>query len=154
MINEKQLNMILYDKFSYKNYIYNYLYNLLNTPLKSYLINIYNITDFPNESFLIALFYLNKIKYKIVNDDINICLFVCIIIANKQLLDEIINVEKMCNILNIKYSEYIKYEVYILNILNWDTFVNYDNIQFFKNLKCNNLPPSSIKWVDTTVIVN
>lgn len=132
MINEKEFNILFQEKYnniSLIQYIFGY------SPLKTYLNNIYRITEFPIESFIIALFYFSRIKNKIRKNKLYNYLFTCIIIANKQLFDEIICVKKICSILNINFDKYLIIELDTLNKLDWNTFIDDYSINSFNTFK-------------------
>ena len=103
---------------------------LFGSPLKKFIKNIYNKLEIPKESFIISLYYLyyfyhkNKHNKKMMEDffnNINIYLFLCIIISLKHLFDHKINTNNICYLMNINYSIFLKTEIIILNGLNWDT---------------------------------
>ena len=141
MINENQLQRILL----IKNTLFKYNNNktFFGSPLKKFINNIYNKFEIPKESFIISLYYLynfyninknDNCLMKELFDNINIHLFTCIIISLKQLYDENININNICNLLNINYKEYLKIEIIILKGINWNTSFNNDSFEKFKKL--------------------
>lgn len=141
MINENQLQRILLIKNT--PFKYNNNKTFFGSPLKKFINNIYNKFEIPKESFIISLYYLynfyninknDNCLMKELFDNINIHLFTCIIISLKQLYDENININNICNLLNINYKEYLKIEIIILKGINWNTSFNNDSFEKFKKL--------------------
>lgn len=138
MISENQLKKILLvDDYLIKNNK-----TLFSNSLKNFINKIYISLKIPKESFIICLYYIyiyynkNKDNNIIINDlfkNINIYILTCIIISLKQLFDENINIEQICNQLNINYKDIIKYELKILIDLDWKTSYLNDNFKNFKN---------------------
>jgi hypothetical protein len=139
MINENELSRLLFvddNKLKKNNN------TLFGSPLKKFINNIYNTFQIPKESFIISLYYLynfyniNKDNIILINDffdNINIFFFTCLVISLKQLHDEVFNVKLLCNLLNIKYDQFTKYEFIILKGINWNTSYATDNFIIFKN---------------------
>jgi len=126
MINEYQFNSIVKNKLIKK-----IKYNFLNySYLKNYINKIYNNFDLPRESFIIALYYLKKCTQR----DVKLKLYVLssIIIANKQLLDDRLNLVKIYNFLNVNIKEEKKKEIEFLKLLNWNTYYNTEEYENFK----------------------
>lgn len=139
MINEIQLNNIL----SNNNYKIKSNKSLFGSPLKKFIKDIYNKFDIPKESFIIGLFYiynyynLNKSNNKLIDSlftNINLYIFTCILISLKHIHDEKLNIDQICNLINIKKSDFIKTELIILKGLNWNTSFNNNNFYDFNEL--------------------
>ena len=129
MINEYQFNIILSNNyFDLENY--NSVFN--SSKLNKYIKRIYDITNFQYETLIIALYNINKIIIFIPNDKLKIFLFVLIILINKQLFDEHINVKKICYFLLLDFDEYVLTEILILKLLKWNIFINYNCENFLK----------------------
>ena len=138
MINENELSILLFIK---NNKLKNNK-TLFGSPLKKFINNIYSKFEIPKESFIISLYYLynfyniNKSDNLLMKDffeNINIHFFTCLIISLKQLHDEIFNMKYICNLLNINYYEFTKYELIILKGINWNTSYATDSFIIFKN---------------------
>jgi len=138
MINENQLSKLLFiDNNKLKNNK-----TLFGSPLKKFINNIYSKFEIPKESFIISLYYLYNF-YNINNNDkllmndffdnINIHFFTSLIISLKQLHDEIFSVKHLCNLLDINYDKFTKYELIILKGINWNTSYASNNFITFKN---------------------
>ena len=132
MINEYQFNILLENNY----FDINYLNNLFGfSKLKKYINKIYDITKFQTETFIISLYYINKIIIFIPKNKFNIILLVVIIIINKQLYDEIINVKKICSILFINFNEYLLTEIFILKLFKWDIYIDCYDCNDYLNFK-------------------
>ena len=138
MINENQLSKIL---FINNNKLKNNK-TLFGSPLKKFINNIYNKFEIPKESFIISLYYLynyyniNKNDKLLMNDffdNINIHFFSSLIISLKQLYDESFSVKYICDLVDINYNEFTKYELIILKGINWNTSYVTDDFTIFKN---------------------
>lgn len=138
MINENELSKLLFiDNNKLKNNK-----TLFGSPLKKFINNIYHKFEIPKESFIISLYYLynfyninksDKLLMKDFFENINIHFFTCLIISLKQLYDEIFSVKYACDLLNINYYEFTKYELVILKGINWNTSYASNNFITFKN---------------------
>ena len=138
MINENELSKLL----SINNNKLKNNKTLFGSPLKKFINNIYSKFEIPKESFIISLYYLynfyniNKNDKLLMNnffENINIHFFTCLIISLKQLNDENLNIRYICDLLNINYEEFIKYELIILKAINWNTSYASNNFTIFKN---------------------
>jgi len=138
MINENELSKLLFiDNDKLKNNK-----TLFGSPLKKFINNIYSKFEIPKESFIISLYYLyifyniNKNDKLLINNffnNLNIYFFTCLIISLKQLYDEIFSIRYVCNLLNINYDKFTKYELIILKGINWNISYISEDFIIFKN---------------------
>jgi len=138
MINENELSKLLFiDNDKLKNNK-----TLFGSPLKKFINNIYSKFEIPKESFIISLYYLyifyniNKNDKLLMNNffyNLNIYFFTCLIISLKQLYDEIFSIRYVCNLLNINYDKFTKYELIILKGINWNISYISEDFIIFKN---------------------
>jgi len=127
MINEYQFNSIVKNKLIKK-----IKYNYLNySYLKNYINKIYNNFDLPRESFIIALYYLKKCT-QCTKCNVKLYLLSSIIIANKQLLDDRLNLVKIYTFLNVNIKDEQNKEIEFLKLLNWNTYYNTEEYDQFK----------------------
>jgi hypothetical protein len=139
MINENELSQILLinNNNNFKNNK-----TFFGSSLKKFINKIYYKFEIPKESFIISLYYLYNFynciknnKFLISNffDNINIHIFTCIIISLKQIYDENLNIKYICNLLNINFNNFTKYEIIILKTLNWNVSYLNNDFVLFKN---------------------
>ena len=89
-----------------------------------YIINdIKNKFNLPNEIFVIALNYLNKLNNLNKNIILIDYIFITIIISLKYTLDYSFNVKNMCNTIYYDYDKFIINELKFLQMLNWKVFI-------------------------------
>lgn len=139
MINEIQFNKIVSNQTQKKTSFNNKTF--FGSPLKKFLQSFYNKFDIPKESFVISMYYLNKFYFmnkekKELTDNlfknIKLYVFTSIIISLKFILDFRININDLCQIVDINNEEYIKTEVVILKGLNWEIFLDNEDFVLFK----------------------
>ena len=137
MINEYQLNQILYNKNLNRNIIKSPK-TFFGSPLKKFVNNIYNQFEIPKESFYLSMYYIRKFynynknnKEQLSNffTNINYYIFVTIILSLKLILDETLNIRNMCTILFLDFEKYKLYELELLKGLNWN--INYNNTDYY-----------------------
>lgn len=135
--NVKVLNGVLNEVLNRVPKILNRVFNKVpKSKLKHKIKNIYNKFDIPLESFYISLYSMFKyIKLSNVNipqNKIYDYLICNIIIANKQLLDDF-NPKNFCKMINYDFDTFLKFEIDILNTLNWNIEFNSNEYNLFKS---------------------
>ena len=103
--------------------IINYNYNYLDKKIFTIINNINNKFNLPNEIFVIALNYLNKLNNLNKNIILIDYIFIAIIVSLKYILDYSFNVKNMCNTIYYDYDKYITNELKFLHMLNWEVFI-------------------------------
>ena len=143
MINEETFNTILISNNSNllikKNLLFNYSFD---KSLNKYILDIFNKFNIPKIRFINCLYYLFKIFnseksknqsliFNILNNK-KLYIFSILLLSMKYEEDMNIDIEYMCLNSNISYSEYIKLEIILLNSLNWNLYIDYNDLINFK----------------------
>ena len=121
---------------------------LINSPIlkkkKNINLHIKDIfikLNIPEDYLIYVLIYLvelvkinNNNYYKFINNK-KIYIFTCIILFLKFNLDEKLNINFICDVLNINFNLFLETEIYIVKELKWNLFINENKILEFKRLK-------------------